>query len=187
MTALEIYRTIAESESERNLIEDMLAKGAAVLAHDDFAPVMDAWSLGAFVKLAETHGLRWLGDSVSGEKGDDAADNSAGVTFRSELFCRADTMLGEKLECDEPRPEINTTIPDFPKLDAWRMTCVREALPLPDADLKPCIFTFPQLRVMLAMDGTRSVYELSCHAKEVAPELDFIAWLRHVAERGLLA
>lgn len=185
VSALAIYRTVAESQRERELIDDMLAKGAAVLAHDDFAPVMDAWSLGAFVKLAEAHGLRWLGDSVSGEKGDDAADNSAGVTFRSELFCRADVLLGEAIK-PATSTALRKTIPDFPKLDAWRMTCAREALPLPDADFKPCSFTFPQLKVMLAMDGTRSVYELSRHSKEVAPELDFIPWLRHVAERGLL-
>lgn len=185
ITALTVFRTVAETEREREMIDDMLAKGAAVLAHDDFAPVMDAWSLGAFVKLAEASGLRWLGDSISGEKGDDDRDNTQKRTFRSEILCRADAVFGEE---KEQRPKITPTftIPDFPKLDAWRMTCAREALPLPDADLKPCTFTFPQLKVMLAMDGTRSVYQLSSHAKEVAPGLDFVPWLRHVAERGLL-
>jgi hypothetical protein len=66
------------------------------------------------------------------------------------------------------------------------MLCAREALPLPDVDMKSCVFTFPQLKVLIAMDGSRSVYELSRHAKEVAPDLDFVPWLRHVAERGLL-
>lgn len=186
MTALGVFRTVAETGHERELIDDMLAKGTAVLAHDDFAPVMDAWSLGAFVKLAEGCGLRWLGDSASGEKGSDAADQAAGTTFRSEILCRADAEIGEGLDDDRRRSEITATVPDFPKLDAWRMLCAREALPLPDKDLKPCVFTFPQLKVMLAMDGTRSVYELSRHAKEVAPQLDFVPWLRHVAARGLL-
>jgi SAM-dependent methyltransferase len=185
MTALEIYRTIAESESERNLIEDMLTKGAAVLAHDDFAPIMDAWSLGAFVKLAEAHGLRWLGESVTGEIGNDAEDNAAGRTFRSELLCRGDAVLG-KGKKPSAGAAVQKTIPDFPKLDAWRMLCAREALPLPDADLKPCVFPLPQLKVLIAMDGSRSVYDLARHAREVAPELDFVPWLKHVAERGLL-
>ena len=191
MDALAILRTVAETERELFLIDDMLAKGAAVLAHDDFAPVMDAWSLGAFVKLAEAHGLRCLGDSLTGEKGDDAADLVAGTTFRSVILCRSDAVLGEPL-ADEGRgrpkiaPTIAPTIPDFPKLDAWRLLCSREALPLVDADLKPCVFTFPQLKVLIAMDGSRSVYDLARHAKEVAPELDFIPWLKHVAERGML-
>jgi hypothetical protein len=52
--------------------------------------------------------------------------------------------------------------------------------------MKPCVLTFPQLRVLAAMDGRLSAAALADHAKEVAPELDFIPWLRHVAERGLL-
>jgi trans-aconitate methyltransferase len=187
--ALAILRTVADSETELAIIDDMLAKGAAVLAHDDFATVMDAWSLGAFVKLAEGNGLRWLGDSVSGERGDDASDEAGGRTFRSELLCRADAVLGEKKKPAKGatlHEAPNRRVPDFPKLDPWRMLCAREALPLVDADLNPCTFTFPQLRVLAAMDGSRTVMALADHAKEVAPELDFIPWLRHVAERGLL-
>jgi SAM-dependent methyltransferase len=189
MEALAVYRTVAGEGREREIIDDMLAKGAAVLAHDDFAPVMDAWSLGAVVKLAGAHGLRWIGDSVSGARGDDVSDNAVGTTFRSELFCRADAVMGD---AKQPAgvaafPKVlPASVPDFPKLDAWRMLCAREALPLPDADLKPCVFTFPQLKVLIAMDGSRSAYELSRHAEEVAPELDFVPWLRHVAGRGLL-
>jgi SAM-dependent methyltransferase len=184
MAALTILRDVSEG-AQTAIIDDMLAKGAAVLAHDDFAPVMDAWSLGAFVKLGEGCGLRWLGDSLTGERGNDAADNAAGTTFRSEILCRAGAEMrkGKKPAASTALPRA---IPDFPRLDAWRMTCVREALPVPDADLKPCVFTFPQLKVMLALDGTRSVYELSQHAKEVAPELDFIPWLRHIFLRGLI-
>jgi trans-aconitate methyltransferase len=186
MTALSVMADVAD-ESEAATVADMLAKGPEVLAFDDFAPVMDAWSLGAVVKLAEASGLRWLGDSVSGETGDDAADNAAQTTFRSELFCRADAVLGESLAGEgRGRPKIAPTVPDFPKLDAWRLVCAQEALPLPDAELKPCVFTFPQLKVLAVMDGSRSVYELSRYAKEVAPDLDFVPWVRHVAERGLL-
>ena len=183
MEALAILRTVAGTEREFFLIDDMLAKGAAVLAHDDFAPVMDAWSLGAVVKLAEAHGLRWIGDSISGARGDDAFDNAVGTTFRSELICREDVLLEGAMK-PAVHASLPAAVPDFPKLDGWRMLCAREALPLPDAELKPCVFTFPQLRVLAAMDGSRSVYDLARHAKEVAPELDFVPWLRHVAERG---
>jgi len=183
MTALSVMRDVAD-EKEVVIVDDMMAKGAEVLAFDDFAPVMDAWSLGAVVKLAEASGLRWLGDSVSGEKGDDARDATEGRTFRSELFCRGDAVFGEARKPAEGAA-LQKKVPDFPKLDAWRMVCAREALPLPDAELKPCVFTFPQLKVLAAMDGSLSVAALADHAKEIAPELDFIPWLRHVAERGL--
>lgn len=199
IAALAILRTVVETEAERTIIDDMLAKGAAVLAHDDFAPVMDAWSLGAMVKLAEAHGLRWLGDSVCGRKGNDADDTEVGKTFRSELFCRADAPVGkgikpaggaalqEKTRVDEEAGRRRgSPILDFPKLDSWRMLCAREALPLPDADLKPCVFTFPQLKVLSAMDGSLSVLALADHARKVAPGLDFVPWLKHVAERGIL-
>jgi trans-aconitate methyltransferase len=184
MTALSVMKDVAD-ETEAVIIDDMLAKGAEVLAFDDFAPVMDAWSLGAVVKLAEASGLKWLGDSVSGERGDDAGDNAAKRTFRSELFCRADAVLSA-MPGASGRPKVAATVPDFPKLDSWRLVCARECLPLPDAELKPCMFTFPQFKVLAAMDGKLSVVALADHAKQVAPDLDFISWLRHVAERGLL-
>lgn len=184
MEALSVMATVAE-DGEKGIVADMLAKGAEVLAFDDFAPVMDAWSLGAVVKLAEAGGLKWLGDSVSGERGDDAGDDVSKKTFRVEIFCRADAVLGAP---QVGRPSIAATfnVPDFPKLDAWRLVCARECLPLPDAEMKPCVFTFPQLKILAAMDGRLSVVALAGHAKKVAPELDFIPWLRHVAERGLL-
>lgn len=202
MTALAVMRDVAEG-GEVAIVEDMLAKGPEVLAFDDFAPVMDAWSLGAVVKLAEQSGLKWLGDSVTGEKGDDAADDASGKTFRSELFCRADVGLGEgkkpatgaalqealqeKTPVDEEAGRRRgSPILDFPKLDGWRMVCAREALPLVDAELRPCVFTFPQLKVLAEMNGSLSVAALADHVKKVAPELDFVPWLRHVAERGML-
>ena len=187
MTALSVMRSVVEGR-EAEIVDDMLAKGAEVLAFDDFAPVMDAWSLGALVKLADASGLKWLGDSVTGERGADTGDNLAKTTFRSELFCRADAVLGASFAGGEKgRPKPAPTIPDFPKLDSWRLLCARECLPLPDAGLRPCRFTFPQLRVLAAMDGSLSVVALADHARKVSPELDFIPWLRHVAERGLLA
>lgn len=189
MTALAVMADVAEG-GESEIVADMLAKGPEVLAFDDFAPVMDAWSLGAVVKLAEASGLRWLGDSVSGEKGNDAADAEEGRTFRSEVFCRADAETGKEKRSKGTALQKSSphgSVPDFPKLDAWRLVCARECLPLPDAEMKPCKFTFPQLKVLAAMDGSLSVMALADHARHVAPELDFVPWLRHVAGRGFLA
>ena len=185
MSALAILKTASEAETEKAIIDDMLAKGAEVLAFDDFAPVMDAWSLGAFRKLSEENGLRWLGDSVSGEKGSDSGDNETKRTFRSEILCRADAELST-----EPLPAFSTAssdsgVPTFPKLNPWRMLCVQEGLPVPDADLKPCKFSTPQLLVMSQMDGTRSHVELAVYAKAKEPNLNFVAFLKHIAARGL--
>lgn len=182
MTALSVFRDVAD-EREAAIVDDMLAKEPEVLASDDFGPVMDPWSLGAVVKLAELSDLHWLGDSVTGARGDDAADEKLKTTFRSEIFCRKDAKLGdsvpipEKIDCDFP-------VPHFPKLDAWRLICAQESLPLVDVKLKSCVFPFSQLKVMAAMDGSRSVMALAEYAKEVSPELDFVPWLRYVAERG---
>lgn len=183
MTALSVFMTVAEGR-EKSIAEEMLAKGAELLAFDDFAPVMDAWSLGAMLKLAQQSGLDWLGDSVSGEKGDDKSDQQEQKIFRSELFCRADAAKGEKELAVVSPPARSHRVPDFPKLDGWRLVCAREALPLVDADLKPCLFPFDQIKVLAAMDGSLSVMALADYAKEVSPSLDFIPWLRYVAERG---
>jgi len=184
MTALSVFQTVAK-DHEAEIVADMLAKGAEVLAFDDFAPLMDAWSLGAVQKLAEASGLACLGDSVSGEKSDDQADEAELRTFRSELFCRADAVFAEP-DFREEASKPDFRVPDFPKLDGWRLVCAREGLAVVDAELKPCLFSAPQRRVMAAMDGRLSSIALADHAKEVAPELNFIPWLRHVAERGLL-
>ena len=178
MTALGILKTVAEP-GEAAIIDDMLAKGAAVLAFDDFAPVMDAWSLGAFRKLAGHSGLK-----ISGKSGDDAGDGKEKRTFRSELLCRGDAVLGEG---DEWRLKVTTTfpVPDFPKLNPWRMTCVLEGLPVVDAALTPCVFTIQQLLVMGAMDGSKSHVHLADYARQVAPDLDFVAFLQHIAGRGM--
>ena len=48
------------------------------------------------------------------------------------------------------------------------------------------MFCVPEFYVLAGWVGSLSVVGLADHAKKVAPELDFIPWLRHVAERGLL-
>ncbi len=185
MTALTVYRDAAE-ESEISIIDDMLVKGPRVLAYDDFGPVMDPWSLGAVVKLAELSGLKWLGDSVTGERGNDREDEERKQTFRSELFCRRDAVLGEP-STTEKRSESNYKVPDFPKLNPWRLVCAREALPVVDNNLVPCEFPFSQLKVLAAMNGSMSVLRLAEYAKEVSPELDFVPWLKYVTERGFFS
>ncbi len=182
LTALAVFKDVADAR-EGVIVDDMLAKGVEVLTFDDFAPVMDPWSLGAVVKLAEMSGLRWLGDSVTGERGDDATDAKLLTTFRSEIFCRKDALLGESVTIPK-KPESEFTVPNFPKLDAWRLVCAQECLPLVDLKLKSCVFPFSQLKVLAAIDGSRSVMALSSYAKEVSPELDFVPWLKYVAERG---
>ncbi len=184
ITALSVFREASVDDAEIAIIDDMLAKGAQVLEFDDFAPVMDAWSLGAFQKLAEENELRWLGDSVSGEKGSDTGDDEFQKTFRSEILCRADANFS----C-EPLPVFSEVsgdrrVPSFPKLNPWRLLCAREGLPVPDAELIPCGFSTPQLLVMSLMDGTRSHVELAAYAKKQEPNLDFVAFLKHMAGRG---
>ncbi len=185
MTALAVFKDVADA-LEAEIVDDMLAKGAEVLAFDDFAPVMDLWSLGAVVKLAELSGLRWLGDSLTGETGDDLTDEKLKTTFRSEIFCRKDAQLGESIPFSEKFSE-KFTVPHFPKLDTWRLVCAQECLPLVDSKLKSCEFPFSQLKVLAAMDGSRSVMALASFAKEVSPELDFVPWLKYVTERGFFA
>lgn len=116
--ALEILRDVCEADAERSIVDDMLAKGEAVLAHDDFAPVNDAFSLADFVALAAHHGLRWLGESVPGvlqsmegadAAGDpaaiqDALDRATGRTFRSALLCRADAVIAPRVPASVVEP-----------------------------------------------------------------------------------
>jgi len=116
LRALEILRVVCETDAERVIIDDMLAKGAGVLAHDDFAPVCDAFSLTEFATLAAHHGLRWLGEGVPADNlpvgravvadsayPDDplaiqnALDEVGGRTFRSALLCRADAKIEPRL------------------------------------------------------------------------------------------
>lgn len=114
--ALEILRDVCESDAERVIVDDMLAKGPAVLAHDDFAPVNDPITLADFVALAGHHGLCWLGEGVpadnlpvGGAVVDESAfqndpvamhhalDEAGGRTFRSALLCRTDAKVAARV------------------------------------------------------------------------------------------
>ncbi len=120
MSALAILRSVTAPDSpELPIIDDMLAKGPAILAFDDFGPINDPWPLDRFVQTAATAGLRWLGESHPGNNlpanldaadlGRSsapqcrrpvafqlAADAAAGRTFRSAVLCREDAPLAAR-------------------------------------------------------------------------------------------
>jgi len=112
MAALHHLHGASSDRAEKAILADMIAKGPAVLAHDDFAPVNDPWSLADVVALAARHNLQWLGEGVPADNlpqprelaadprldacaGDTLATHQAlddlGLrTFRSAMFRRAD-------------------------------------------------------------------------------------------------
>ncbi len=274
--ALEILRFVTEPDSpEVAIIDDMLAKGPAILAFDDFGPVNDPWPLDRFVRAASNAGLRWIGETDPAENipsilSDElvehlaetipepfafqlAADAAAGRTFRSGVLCRADAPLMTQIRSDvmldfsvragkEPAGEsameiwrairscapacvamreVMVKLPEwdppelanlvcngitngwilprieslgfesqpatFPRLNAFRMLCAREGLPLVDAWHKPCLFPEKHYAVLAAMDGSRSRTELAAFSQNHCPELAFEPWLRHLAARGMFA
>ncbi|MGL4399578.1 MAG: methyltransferase domain-containing protein, partial [Luteolibacter sp.] len=124
VSALQILRSITdETDSGVSVIDDMLAKGAAILACDDFAPVNDPWPLDRFVQAACNAGLRWLGESDPGanlpsELSDGflselrnqtqdplevqlAVDEALGRTFRSGVLCRDDAPVAERVSLEK--------------------------------------------------------------------------------------
>ncbi len=78
-------------------------------------------------------------------------------------------------------------LPDFPKLDAFRLLCARNGLPLVDAWHVPCRFPDAHYQVLSAMDGSRSYDDLAAFSKIKCPELAFTPWLRHLVNRGIFA
>lgn len=275
ISSLALLKSLTEEEDpERAIIDDMLAKGPAILAFDDFGPVNDAWPLDRFAQAAANAGLRWLGESdpgtnippgVGGELLEElkkrasspldfqmAVDDAAGRTFRSGVLCRDDARVaermslalmlelsvgtatkpkGEGMEISEAiesfapacvpvaeviallpnhsrkwiagqlfdgitrgwiRPRIEplryeSAPPEFPKLDAFRLLCARECLPLVDVWHKPCAFPTEHYQVLAVMDGSRSLDELALFSKSRCPDLAFGPWLRHLAWRGMFA
>lgn len=118
--ALEILASLTEpGDPEVAIIADMLAKGPAILAFDDFGPVNDPWPLDRFAQAAANAGLRWLGESDPGTNipaglSDQeiaelqsrvtsplefqlAVDEAAGRTFRSGVLCRDDAPVAERI------------------------------------------------------------------------------------------
>jgi SAM-dependent methyltransferase len=276
VSALEILRLLTgHDEPAAAIIADMLAKGPAILACDDFAPINDPWPLDRFVQAAANTGLRWLGESDPAENipsclgveslaalraGTDdplefqmAVDAAVGRTFRSGLVCRADAPVAGQIplsgvlefsvraghEPTDPavreifdvvrsfapacvpmkvimaalppcevklvarqisegisggwlRPRIEPVSfasepPDFPRLDAFRLFCAHEGLPLVDVWHMPCSFPQAHYPLLAAMDGSRSREDLARFSKNHCPELAFEPWLRHLAGRGMFS
>ncbi|MEO7101685.1 MAG: methyltransferase domain-containing protein [Luteolibacter sp.] len=274
VSALEILRMVTEPDSpEIAIIDDMFAKGPAILAFDDFGPLNDPWPLDRFVHEAASADLRWLGESDPAENfpsnlSDEvinrlakeiadplalqlAADAAAGRTFRSGVLCRTAAPVEARVhlgmvfdfsvragaapsappaleiwraidsfapacvtmrevaavlpEWDER--ELATQVfdgitsgwilarieslkydpepPEIPCLNAFRLFCAREKLPLVDAWHKPCQFPETHYAVLAAMEGTRNLAELAAFSKIHCPELAFAPWLRHLAWRGM--
>jgi hypothetical protein len=121
-SALAILRSITEADSpESAIIDDMRAKGPAILAFDDFGPINDPWPLDRFVQTAATAGLHCLGESDPGTNLPSnldpefldqlrrdaehpldfhlAADSASARTFRSVVLCREDApIIGRSFE-----------------------------------------------------------------------------------------
>ncbi len=77
--------------------------------------------------------------------------------------------------------------PNAPKLNAFRLLCAQQRLPLVDAWHIPCAFPAAHYEILAAMDGGKQVHELANLAKSKCPELAFKPWLQHLAERGMFS
>lgn len=124
MEALAILRSVTEAGSpEIAIIDDMMAKGPAILPFDDFGPVNDPWPLDRFMQAAAHAGLRWLGESDPGNNLPQdldeqsfenlranapdalslqiAADAASGRTFRSGVLCRDDAPVEPRISLEK--------------------------------------------------------------------------------------
>ena len=124
MEALAILRSVTEAGSpEIAVIDDMMAKGPAILPFDDFGPVNDPWPLDRFMQAAAHAGLRWLGESDPGNNLPQdldeqsfenlratapdalslqiAADAASGRTFRSGVLCRDDAPVEPRISLEK--------------------------------------------------------------------------------------
>jgi SAM-dependent methyltransferase len=126
LQALRVWREVCEDPVERAIVDDMIAKGPAILACDDFAPVNDPYPLDRFVAAAGACGLRWLGESdpasnrppcwtaederaVRQDAGGETAavdfhqkiDEHGARSFRSALLCRADAAVRGRVRVGE--------------------------------------------------------------------------------------
>ncbi len=274
MAALEILKSVTSADDvEIPIIDDMLAKGPAILAFDDFGPINDPWPLDRFAQAAANAGLKWRGETDPGENlpsslGDEfllelknqvrdplafqvAIDEAIGRTFRSAVLCRDDAPVANRVSLEKllefscragkepsetPDREIHRAIrsfapasikevvslfpcrdvnelanqifdgiaggwirpriepvryqanpPEHPTLDAFRLVCAREHLPVVDAWHHPCAFPASHYQVLAGMDGSRSLTELAAFSNAHCPELAFDPWIRHLASRGFFA
>ncbi len=78
-------------------------------------------------------------------------------------------------------------VPEYPKLNPFRLECARRALPLVDVWHRPCSFPADHYQVLAAMDGSKNREDLAVLSRALCPELAFEPWLRHLAGRGMFA
>lgn len=76
--------------------------------------------------------------------------------------------------------------PDWPRISPLNRHFARLGEPVVDARHATCRFPDGHSRLLAAMDGKTPRAELADRAAAEFPELDFTAWLAHLAQRGLL-
>lgn len=208
MRALEILRDVCESDAERAEVDDMLAKGAAVLAHDDFAPVNDPFSLADFAALATHHGLRWLGEGVpadnrpvGGAAVDEAAfsgdpvgmhhalDEAGGRTFRSALLCLANAAVAPRVPASVVEAFFLSATPGADGGDPWLLGELAVAAP-GDAHGGEFIARHgPQMATRIVrgiFDGSVAARTHAVHVRTAVPDVPRMDELRLAcARRGL--
>lgn len=171
---------------------------SGVLCRDD-APVEERMSLGLMLDLSVRSGARPV--SQEGMEVFRAIDSFSPscvavgkvmelLPHRNGKWIAGQLFEGITLGWIRPRIEplcYESGPPEFPKLDAFRLFCARECLPLVDAWHKPCTFPKEHNQVLAAMDGSRNLDQLAAFSKSRCPELAFGPWLRHLAWRGMFA
>lgn len=121
---------------------------------------------------------------------------SAGSCLPIEQLCSQSGLPLERIELKRllesgdliPRVEsvsIAPHPPDYPCLGVFRLACAGRRLPLVDVWHRSCVFPDAHYPVLEAMDGTRTLGELSAIAKQQCSELAFVPWIRHLAARGM--
>ncbi len=78
-------------------------------------------------------------------------------------------------------------VPEFFKLNPFRLECARRRLPLVDIWHRPCSFPTDHYSVLAAMDGSKNRVDLAAFSRTLCPELAYEPWLRHLAGRGMFA
>jgi len=78
-------------------------------------------------------------------------------------------------------------VPEFPKLNAFRLECARRRLPLVDIWHRPCSFPTGHYPILAAMDGSKSRTDLANLSRTLCPELAYEPWLSHLAGRGIFS
>lgn len=162
IAALHVLRDVTADADESCIINDMIAKGAEVLPFDDFAPTNDAWTVSDFIAFSAQRGLRWIGASEPGTSSAisaellDAWDEERACHFRSELICRDDAPISEKIPTNlvlqfaahlaDPLPPLDHDAAAIAKYIAARAPSVVPLIDLiedvPDMDIRKIVAVF---------------------------------------------